>query len=101
MSPSGITAVSTDGHRLVKYTRRDHSSDSFSGELIIPKKFLTYMGSHLTEEVVQISVAENFIGAKIGNDKVFFRDSIALSESYEKFYEYLESINSKIEYFLI
>ena len=48
-----------------------------------------------------LGYAATYVGKKIGNDKVFFRDSIALSESYEKFYEYLESINSKIEYFLI
>ena len=47
-----------------------------------------------------LGYAATYVGKKIGNDKVFFRDSIALSESYEKFYEYLESINSKIEYFL-
>ena len=33
--------------------------------------------------------------------KVFFRDSIALSESYESFYKYLDEIKNKIEYFLI
>ena len=48
-----------------------------------------------------LGYAATYVGEKIGKDKVFFRDSIALSESYEKFYEYLESINSKIEYFLI
>ena len=48
-----------------------------------------------------LGYAATYVGEKIGKDKVFFRDSIALSESYEKFYEYMESINSKIEYFLI
>ena len=92
VSPSGITAVSTDGHRLVKYTRKDHSSDSFTGELIIPKKFLTYMGSHLTEEVVQISVGENFIGAKIGNDKVLTR---VISEAFPNYETVIPKENNK------
>ena len=48
-----------------------------------------------------LGYAATYVGEKIGKDKVFFRDSIALSESYEKFYEYMGSINSKIEYFLI
>ena len=45
--------------------------------------------------------ATTFIGKEIGKDKVFFRDSIALSESYKSFYKYLDSINNKIEYILI
>ena len=48
-----------------------------------------------------LGYAATYVGEKIGKDKVFFRDSIALSESYEKFYKYMGSINSKIEYFLI
>ena len=38
---------------------------------------------------------------QLGENKVFFRDSIAISESYESFYKYLDSINKKIEFFLI
>ena len=45
--------------------------------------------------------ATTYIGKEIGKDKVFFRDSIALSESYKSFYKYLDSISNKIEYLLI
>ena len=45
--------------------------------------------------------AATYIGRKIGNEKVFFRDSIALSESYKSYFSYLDSIKSKIEYLLI
>ena len=38
---------------------------------------------------------------EIGSDNVYFRDSIALSESYESFYKYLDEISKKIEYFVI
>ncbi len=48
-----------------------------------------------------LGYATTYVADKIGKDKVFFRDSIALSESYGKFYEYLDSIHKKIEYFLI
>jgi len=48
-----------------------------------------------------LGYATTYVANKIGKDKVFFRDSIALSESYNSFYKYLDSINDKIEYFLI
>ena len=48
-----------------------------------------------------LGYATTYASEKIGSDKVFFRDSIALSESYESFYKYLDEIKNKIEYFLI
>ena len=48
-----------------------------------------------------LGYATTYTANKIGKDKVFFRDSIALSESYSSFYKYLDSIHDKIEYFLI
>ena len=48
-----------------------------------------------------LGYATSYTANKIGNGKVFFRDSIALSESYNNFYKYLDSIHKKIEYFLI
>ena len=48
-----------------------------------------------------LGYATTYTANKIGKDKVFFRDSIALSESYNSFYKYLDSIHDKIEYFLI
>ena len=48
-----------------------------------------------------LGYATTYVANKIGKDKVFFRDSIALSESYNSFYKYLDSIHDKIEYFLI
>ena len=48
-----------------------------------------------------LGYATSYISERIGQNNVFFRDSIALSESYKSFYDYLESIKDKIEYFLI
>ena len=48
-----------------------------------------------------LGYATTYTADKIGKDKVFFRDSIALSESYNSFYKYLDSVHNKIEYFLI
>ena len=48
-----------------------------------------------------LGYATTFASNKIGKNEVFFRDSIALSESYESFYKYLDSIHKKIKYFVI
>ena len=70
---SGVTAVSTDGHRLVKYSRKDKQVGGFSGELIVPKKFLTYMSSHLSSQEVELVVSQTHLTAKIGQDEVLTR----------------------------
>ena len=48
-----------------------------------------------------LGYATTYAASKIGGKEVFFRDSIALSESYESFYKYLDEVKNKIEYFLI
>ena len=48
-----------------------------------------------------LGYAATYTAREIGDDKVYFRDSIALSESYENFYKYLDDISNKIDYFLI
>ena len=50
---------------------------------------------------VFLGYATSFIQEKIGRDKVFFRDSIALAESYNSYFSYLDKIQNKIEYILI
>ena len=92
LSPSGITAVSTDGHRLVKYVRTDYSSDNYTGNLIIPKKFLTYMGTHLSDEDVELSVAESHLGARVGNDQVLTR---VIEEAFPNYETVIPKENNK------
>ena len=70
---SGITAVSTDGHRLVKYTRKDFNTNGFTGDLIVPRKFLSFMSSHLSNQEVEILIGENHITAIMGKDTVLTR----------------------------
>ena len=73
ISPAGITAVATDGHRLVKYSRKDFGSNGFSGNLIVPKKFLTYMSTQLLNQDTELIIGENHLTAKIDNDFVLTR----------------------------
>ena len=48
-----------------------------------------------------LGYATTYTSKLIGEKKVYFRDSIALSESYKNFFKYLDSIHDKIEYYLI
>ena len=41
-----ITAVSTDGHRLAQYLCKNETKANFTGEVVIPKKFLNTIGSY-------------------------------------------------------
>ena len=73
VSDSGTVAVSTDGHRLVKYSRSDFKSTGFNRDVIVPKKFLNYLSSHLGDDEVSPMLAEDHLAAKVGNDVVVTR----------------------------
>ena len=69
----GITAVSTDGHRLVKYTRKDFNSNGFTGDMIVPRKFLAFMSAQVSSGNVSLLIGENHLTAKMDNDMVLTR----------------------------
>ena len=69
----GLTAVSTDGHRLVRHKRKSFVSKNFQGEVIVPKKFLNYMSSYLNQDDVLLSISESHLSAKIMKDVVSTR----------------------------
>lgn len=59
---SGLRAVATDGHRLVRFNKSDFDSGDYHGENIIPVKFLNILGTYLTgEEEVTLNIGENHI----------------------------------------
>jgi DNA polymerase-3 subunit beta len=45
-----LTTVATDGHQLVRYIVSDYVTDGFTGEVIIPRKFLSLLGSLLADD---------------------------------------------------
>ncbi len=45
--------------------------------------------------------ATTYVAKEIGKSNVYFRDSIAIAESYKSFFNYLDEINSKIKFYLI
>lgn len=88
-----LTAVATDGHRLVRYVRNDFESKEFSGDVIIPKKFLNLMNSLLTTiESVQIWMGENNLTANVGSHSIFTR---IIDERYPDFESVIPTDNDK------
>ena len=65
---NSFTAVSTDGHRLVKYERNDFLSEKIEEEIIIPKKFLSFLATQLSDGDVNFSLGESFITAQLKKD---------------------------------
>ena len=66
-------AVSTDGHRLVKQTRNDFGVNGTTVDIIVPKKFLNYLSSHLKDGEVELLLAEDHLAARVGSDIVITR----------------------------
>jgi DNA polymerase-3 subunit beta len=68
LNPDSVTFVATDGHKLVRYRRKDAKSVS-SSSFILPKKALTLLKSSLPSEDVSVSIEYNSTSAffRFGN----------------------------------
>lgn len=67
-----LTAVATDGHRLVQYIAKNYKSNDFTGDVIIPRKFLGLFGTFSSDDI-QIMVSDNHLVAVFGDDTVYTR----------------------------
>ena len=68
------TAVATDGHRLVKNTKREIGTEGFTGDIIIPRKFLSLVSNLLPgAEETKIWVGENHMTMAFGEDTYYTR----------------------------
>ena len=67
-SEDNFTAVSTDGHRLVKYQIKNFLSEELKEEIIIPKKFLSFLSTQLFGDKIKLSIGNNFITAHLEKD---------------------------------
>ncbi len=65
LSPSNLTFVSTDAHKLVRYRRNDAHAEQ-AASFILPKKALTLLKSSLPAEDVNVSVKYNNTSAFFG-----------------------------------
>ena len=85
-------AVSTDGHRLVKQTRNDFGVNGAAVDIIVPKKFLNYLSSHLKDGEVELLLAEDHLAAKVGSDVVITR---IIDESFPNYETVIPKENNK------
>jgi DNA polymerase-3 subunit beta len=71
---SVITAVSTDGHRLVRHINEGFKfKKSIEGDFIAPRKFLSFLLNQELEKKIKVLLGENYIAAESGNDVVITR----------------------------
>ena len=80
---SGLTVVATDGHRLVKVVNDNYKTDMFKGDIVVPRKFLSYLSNHLNDEEIILSVGETHITATIDQDKIISRTITEVFPDYE------------------
>ena len=74
VSQKGLTAVSTDGHRLVKLEKNNIKGGSFEGSVVIPVKFLLMLKPFLIgKENVLLETSENHIGVELEDVKICSR----------------------------
>ena len=69
-SEDSFTAVSTDGHRLVKHERKDFLTEKTKEEIIIPKKFLSFLSTQLSDKNISLVIGESFITAQLQKDVI-------------------------------
>ena len=92
ITAKGITAVSTDGHRLVKHSQKDFEAGGFSGEIIVPKKFLLYLSSQLLKQEVVLYFGETHLLAKFDNDLILTR---VINEKFPDYQSVIPKDNNK------
>ena len=92
ISNESTTAVSTDGHRLVKQTRKDFGTPDATSEFIVPKKFLGYLSSHLGDVDVELLLAEDHLAARVGADVVVTR---IIDETFPNYESVIPKENNK------
>jgi len=79
----GLTAVATDGHRLVKIINKNYKTEGFNGDIVVPKKFLSYLSLYLKDEDVLLSIGETHIKATINQDTIISRTINEVFPDYE------------------
>lgn len=87
-----LTAVATDGHRLVQYIIKDYKSNEFTGDVIIPRKFLGLFNTFNADEA-EILVSDNHLVASFGDDTVYTR---VIDERFPDYESVIPADNDKI-----
>ncbi len=78
-----LTVVATDGHRLVKIVETNYKTEMFSGDIVVPRKFLSYLSNHLRDDDVILSVGDTHLTATIEQDTIISRTIGEVFPDYE------------------
>ena len=74
VAAEGLTAVATDGHRLVRFKKIELKAGSFEGSVVIPVKFLSLLKPFLKkDESLSLQIGENHIMIKLDRVRVSSR----------------------------
>jgi len=74
MDSSGLTAVATDGHRLVRLKKIELKAGSFEGSVVVPVKFLSLLKPFLKkDESLSLQIGENHIMVNLNGVRVSSR----------------------------
>jgi DNA polymerase-3 subunit beta len=92
VNESKLTAVATDGHRLVQYIVKDYKAGEFIGDIIIPRKFLSLFNT-FTADAVEILVSDNHLIASFGEDTVYTR---VIDERFPDYESVIPTDNDKV-----
>ncbi len=88
-----ITAVATDGFRLVKRLSKMNGSTEFSGSVIIPSKFLSIINSHINKKTkISLLLGTNHI--QIENEETIILSRI-IKEKYPDYESIIPTDNDK------
>ena len=89
----GLTTVATDGHRLARYHIKEFESTGFSGDIIIPRKFLSLSKNLLgKKETVEMQIGKNHVTVNFGDDTVHSR---IIDERYPDYESVIPTNNDK------
>jgi len=90
---SNLTTVATDGHRLVRFIINNFDSGGFSGDIILPRKFLSLAQALLVQtDKVEFQIGKNHITASFGSDVIYTR---IIGERYPDYESVIPNNNDK------
>ena len=70
----GFISVATDGHRLVKYEKKDINAPGYKGSVVVPTKFLTLLNNQISkEEKISMIIGDNHIKIDLDSGSITTR----------------------------
>ena len=78
---------------MVKIIKDDYSVDTFVGDIVVPKKFLSYLSTFLSNDDILLSIGETHMTATINQDTIISR---TINEVFPDYESVIPTDNTKI-----